>query len=346
MAIKLIYDDIIYSLQKSGGISLYWSQLEKYLRQDIRLLYKNYDKNIFYQDASDSKKIIYSNIILFERIRNIVLDEKSPFIFHSSYYRYCRNNNAVNITTVHDYICEYFRHDIKSVAHKNQKNNAIKNSHGVICNSNNTKKDLLKYCPDYKGITKVIYLGLSEEYKNLKIPRKDIVIFIGARLGYKNFLYAIELLKKLPELKLQIIGGGSLTDKEKNILQNTIPDKYEYFSSLNNDELNLKYNEAKFLLYPSLYEGFGIPIVEAQAAGCPVVCCNVSSLPEITGDAALYISGKDIKNDINTIRMLDDPTVINNLIKKGFENCLRFSWEKCAEETYDFYNEIYNIYAK
>jgi mannosyltransferase len=97
------------------------------------------------------------------------------------------------------------------------------------------------------------------------------------------------------------------------------------------------------LLYPSLYEGFGVPVVEAQAAGCPVVCCDVSSLPEVSGDAAVYISGKDIDDDIKKIVKLDDPNYYNSIVQKGFENCRKFSWEKCAKETYDFYKEIYEL---
>lgn len=320
--------------------------MEKYLKQDVRLVYRNFKNNIFYQNSTDCKIIVNDNVILFERIKNIKIKEKLPLIFHSSYYRYCKNKNAINITTVHDFIYEYFRHDIKANAHKIQKKNTIINSQGVICNSLNTKNDLLKFCPAYKGIIKVIYLGLSDDYMNLNASRKNKVIFIGGRSGYKNFQYALELMKNLSELKLQIIGGGILTDKEIDLIQSTISNRYEYFPSLTNKELNIKYNEARFLLYPSLYEGFGIPVVEAQAAGCPVVCCRVSSLPEVAGDAALYISGKDIEDDINAIRMLDDPKISNNLIKRGFENCKRFSWKKCAEETYDFYKEIYDLYAK
>ena len=316
--------------------------MEKYFGQDVQLLYKNFDKNIFYRDSDIAQKIKSNNKIIFERFRNICLNEKLPFVFHSSYYRYCKNKNAVNITTVHDFIYEYFRHDLKSKLHKTQKKNAIKNSHGVICNSENTKKDLLIFCPDYKGMIKVIYSGLSEDYYCLDIPRKKNVIFIGARTGYKNFDYSLELIKKFPELKLQIVGGGELTEKEKMLLKNKIPNSYEYYCNLSNKELNLMYNEAKYLLYPSLYEGFGVPVVEAQAAGCPVVCCNVSSLPEVAGDAALYITGKNIEEDLGLISSLDNIKVYTTYAKKGVDNCKKFSWKKCAEETNNFYKEVYN----
>ena len=343
---KIIYDDIIYSLQHSGGISLYWSMLETYINQDIQLLYKNHEKNIFFPTLSNAKIIKNKNIVFFERFRNISLQEKLPFVFHSSYYRYCINKNAINITTVHDFIHEYFRKDIKSILFSIQKKKTIFKSIGLICNSENTKKDLQKMYPDYKGIIKVIYLGLSKDYINLNIPRKNNIIFIGGRSGYKNFKYAVKIVQKLNNFILQIISGGKLSKKEVMYLQENIPNKFEYYSALSNKELNIKYNEAKFLLYPSLYEGFGVPIVEAQAAGCPVVCCNVSSLPEVAGNAAVYISGKNIEEDIEEINKLNKKEYYYNVIEKGLENCKRFSWKKCAEETYNFYKKIYDLYTK
>jgi mannosyltransferase len=338
--VKIIYDDIIYSLQRAGGISLYWSQLETYLDQDIHLLYSGYEKNIFLPDFK-GKKIIKNNMLLFERYKNVKVSEKEPFIFHSSYYRYCKNRNAVNITTVHDFIYELFRRDLKSNIHKIQKWKTIKNSKAVICNSEHTKNDLLLFYPDYKGIIKVIYLGLSKDYYRINRPRKNIAIFIGGRTGYKNFEYTVKLVHELPNLNLQIIGGGALKKQEIELLKKHLPGRYECFQSLSNNELNIRYNEAKFLLYPSLYEGFGVPVVEAQAAGCPVVCCGVSSLPEIAGDSAIYISGKDMVNDLHIISGLEDHDYYCHLVEKGLNNCRRFSWKKCAEQTYEFYQEVW-----
>jgi mannosyltransferase len=339
---KIIYDDIIYSLQRSGGISLYWSQLETYLKQDTHLLYSNCDKNIFFPDIT-GKKILKNSYIPLERCKNVTLNETSSFIFHSSYYRYCKNENAINITTVHDFTNEYFEHGIKSLSHRIQKRNAINNSKGIICNSENTKRDFLEHYPNYNGDIKVIYNGgYADDYRELGIPKKNTVIFISGRNGYKNFEYAVKLLRKLPRVTLQIIGGGPLTGRETQLLRRCIPGRYEQYQSLSNQELNIKYNEARFLLYPSLYEGLGLPVMEAQAAACPVVCCDVSSLPEVAGGAAVYITGKDIEHDVQKILKLEDMTYYKAIVEKGFENCKRFSWKKCAEETYDFYQEVWD----
>jgi mannosyltransferase len=342
---KIIYDDIIYSLQRSGGISLYWSQLEAHQKQDIQLLYNNHDKNIFFPTSSTAQRVKNSKSILFERYRNIFLPEKSPFVFHSSYYRYCKNKNAINITTVHDFIYEYFRHDLKSIVHRLQKKNVINNSKGIIFVSESTKNDFEKFFPRYKGEKKVIYHGIVSEYRNLGFSKEKNIIFIGGRSEYKNFLYTVQILHRLSQFRLQIIGGGPLNKKEIATLNKCIPNRYEYYQSLSNEELNVKYNKAYFLLYPSLYEGFGFPVVEAQMAGCPVVCCNISSLPEVAGEAAIFISGKNIDDDLEKISQLTDIKSYNNIVERGFKNCKRFSWKKCVEETYNFYQDVYDLYT-
>jgi mannosyltransferase len=343
---KIIYDDIIYSLQRAGGISLYWSQLETCLKHDTCILYSNYGRNIFYH-SSGGMQIKKSGSLLLHRYRNITMKEKEQFIFHSSFYRYCKNKNAVNITTVHDFTSIYYGHTFKAAVRKIQRDAAIYHSSGIICVSENTKKDFLKFFPDYRGYIKVIYHGyINSDYKNLNIPRKNAVIFIGERAAYKNFDYAVKLLQKLPKLTLQIIGGDCLNKKEIALLNAYIPNRYEYYASLSNTELNMKYNEAYFLLYPSLYEGFGFPVIEAQAAGCPVVCCNVSSLPEVGGDGAIYISGENIEDDIEKISMLKNINFYDRLVEKSLINSKRFTWEQCAKETYEFYQEVYAAFKK
>jgi mannosyltransferase len=338
---KIIYDDIIYSLQRAGGISLYWAQLEKHLKQDIRLIYPHCERNIFYSSVEriTMKKKCHA---LFERYGSVNLSEKDPFIFHSSYYRYCKNKNAINVTTIHDFTYEHFRKDIKSNIHKWQKKCSIYHSDGIICVSENTKNDLLNIFQNYEGIVKIIYEGYSNDYVNLDINKTNTAIYIGSRVDYKNFKYAVKIISVMPKMVLDIIGGGKLTRSEILYLESLIPGRYNYYYSLTNQELNRKYNEANFLLYPSKYEGFGIPVVEAQAACCPVVCCEISSLPEVGGDAVIYISGKDINADIQAISRLDDKCFYDKLIERGLINCKRFSWEACAKQTLEFYQEVWN----
>jgi mannosyltransferase len=347
---NIILDNIIFSLQNTGGISVVWYELIKRILNDTEnfdtyfIEYRN--QNIFRQQLPiPLNKVVHKSpfFLTFRRYLNPCIKGNGKFVFHSSYYRTAKCKNAINITTVHDFTYEYFRHDTRSILHKIQKKNAVYNSAGVICVSRNTKDDLLKLYPNYKGHIKVVYNGCSVDYLPLNISKKDTVIFIGGRNGYKGFDYAVKIMQKLPHLALQIIGGGDLRKEEIQLLNRYIPNKYEYYPKLSNNELNIKYNEAQFLLYPSLYEGFGIPVVEAQAAGCPVVCCNTSSLPEVGGDSAIFISGKNIDDDIAKIMQLNNQAYYKDIQERGYSNSKRFSWEKCAAETYDFYQEIFNL---
>lgn len=341
---KIIYDDIIYSIQKSGGISVYWNILERFIPVDIRFVYKNCEKNIFYIKRPNEVRV--SKNLFLERYRNINFKIKSDFsyIFHSSYYRYCKNRNAQNITTVHDFTYEIFRTDLKSKLHKIQKKNAVMHSDGVICISENTKKDLYRYYPDYKGKVTVIYHGYDNNifsFRNKEMQKRtNNVIFVGARSSYKGFNFTLVLLKKIKKLNLIIIGGGELSEEEKILLENTIPNRYEKLGYVSNGALAELYNYSFALFYPSEYEGFGFPVIEAQACGCPVICQKKSSIPEVSGDKCIYVDSDNIEQSLNNVNKLFNGDEYKKLQNEGLENVKRFSWEKCIRETIEFYNYV------
>ncbi len=341
--LPIIYDNIIYSLQKSGGISVYWRMLEDSVPVASRLVYNNRAENIFYTKHSNELESPVS--MLFERYRNVkVSEEKEPFVFHSSYYRCCKNKNAVNITTVHDFTYELFRKDLKSTLHKIQKKNAVMHSAGVICISENTKRDLYKYYPDYTGKVKVIYHGYDDKtfyFAGVK-ERTNNVLFVGSRVGYKAFDYTLRLLSEIPSLNLKIIGGGELSESEIALLDSAIPNRYEKLSFVSNEELAKLYNVSFALMYPSEYEGFGFPVIEAQACGCPVICQKKSSIPEVSGDKCVYVDSADFEKSVAEINRLFSPLYYDEMQKAGLENVRRFSWEKCVQETQDFYEECFS----
>ena len=339
---KIIYDDIIYSLQQSGGISVYWKNLEDNLFVDKRIVYDGADKNIFYKQRENSSMSNAS--ILFSRYRNVKISEDEPFVFHSSYYRFCKNQFAINVTTVHDFTYELFRKDWRASVHKMQKRNAVMHSAGVICISENTKQDLLKYYPDYSGKIKVIYHGYdSNIFKNLNsLCRTKDVLFVGSRVSYKNFILTVELLSHFDDLQLVIIGGGELLTKELEILNKMLPNRYKKLDYVSNNELARLYNNSFALAYPSDYEGFGFPVIEAQACGCPVICQPLSSIPEVSGDSCIYVDKNNIGFSKDSINRLFDRNYYKTIQAAGLENVKRFSWKKAVEETLSFYQEVYS----
>ena len=115
---------------------------------------------------------------------------------------------------------------------------------------------------------------------------------------------------------------------------------FEYCGKITDEKLNSLYNEAFCLFYTSLYEGFGLPILEAQQAGCPVIALNSSSIPEVIGDQRLLIDQVSEDSIGHAINLLNDPEQRELIIEQGLRNVKRFSWDKMAEEYYNLYNSI------
>lgn len=353
---KIIFDNIIFNLQKTGGISVYWYELvENILDNKMVTSFfveeNDVSKNIFRSKLNvEAKSLIVLNVkYWFKRYRPVDLDiRNSKFIFHSSYYRTLskkvkNNNNVKEIVTVHDFTYEYFSKGIKRWVHSFQKRKAIREADVVICISENTKKDLLYYFPELiKKDIRVIYNGCSEDY--FVIPKlnydeelKTSFLFVGSRATYKNFNFAVEAVFNNINFKLTIV-GSNLIKSEIERLNKFLPGRWEFFNSIDNKKLNELYNSSYALIYPSEYEGFGIPLLEAMNAGCPFIALNKSSIPEVAGNAGVLLDRLTIEDFNNAVLKINKNR--EEIIKKGFTQAKKFSWQKCYEELLIVYNEL------
>lgn len=280
------------------------------------------------------------------RYINPIINDNNPFIFHSSSYRVCNNPNAINITTVHDFIYEKFSRGIRVVVHSWQKFNAIRKSDFVACISENTRNDLLHYLPDVNPEkVKVIYNGVSDKYRPIKNKNddksKDYILFVSGRSASKRFDLALEAVVRTG-MKLVMV-GKPLSKEEIILLDDKIGrDRYKQFSGISDEELNILYNNAYCLLYPSMYEGFGIPVIEAQNAGCPVIAYNSSSIEEIIGETPLLMKEPTIDEIMRGIHLLKNKDERKAIIDQGLLNAHRFSWNKMAKEYMELYNFAYD----
>ena len=313
---KIIHDNIIFNLQKAGGISTYWKNLKEELHLGKQIININGSK--------PKKSILPYQLLRFLNFKNL---NQKKFIFHSSYYRISKSKQALNVVTVHDFVYERYASGLKKIIHQFYKGRAIRNADKLICISENTRNDLLKFYPfvDDKKI-EVIYHGVSKIFKPLrsKSTSEKKIIFVGSRSGYKNFNVLVQALKEYNFFELHIVGGNPITAKEKKELTGI---KYKQYIGISDSELNQLYNESFALVYPSLYEGFGLPIVEALIAGCPVICNDGSSTGEI-GDKYV-LSGKiDSNFIISSLKILENKVYREQLIKKGIEYASKFTWEK------------------
>lgn len=347
----LILDNIIFSLQKAGGISIVWENLIHGIDGKIPVKFIEYnhsEKNLHRQALEIKEELIYnrsSQSLMLEQFRTPQISIREPFVFHSSYYRFTNHKLATNVTTVHDFIYEMtqkhlsFSQKIRcALTHR-----AIKNSDYLICISENTKKDLLKLVPDARNKPiLVIYNGVSNDYHPSSImddKMNNYLLFVGGRQGYKNFDYAVEMAAN-SNRKL-LVCGNELTNNELGLLNSVLGyTNYKFVLRPSNNELNRYYNSVEALIYPSSYEGFGIPVLEAQRAGCPVIALNASSIPEIIGDTPLLLSDLNSRSFKKALNILSQNNAKAEIIEAGLKNSQRFSWEKMSSEYLELYKRI------
>lgn len=362
---KILLDNSIYSRVTNGGVSNYWYELSNYLKttadgDNIFFIESSAENNNFHRQQLliDQSKIITEKKPIIEfvsRLRPISLNIDDYYLYHSSYYRNLKTtDNHVEVTTVHDFTHNFYSSVLKKVVHNKLKYESINNANGIICISESTYNDLMRFCPPKKNqqVT-IIHNGVSEDYfkinsineqqaifLNFYELNKSYLLFVGSRANYKNFKFVIELLKETPEIRL-IVVGNPFVKSEIKLLDKETASRITLISNIKNDELNLLYNFAEAFIYPSSYEGFGIPVIEAMRAGCPVLALANSSITEISGDAGILFDNLSIEDFKKQLLRLKDSSFKSDIIEKGVEQSKKFSWKKCCEETYNFYKEIY-----
>jgi mannosyltransferase len=346
---QVILDNIIFSLQKAGGISAYWAEICRRLMNDNYFNYSFYEYksallNIFRQQLQiPSDTFIKKRNFPVSIERYAALQNDIDGVFHSSYYRNMNSTKKMKqVVTVHDFIYEKFAFGIKKKVHIWQKLKAIAHSDVIICVSENTKKDLCEIYPQYKNKDiRVIYNGVAEDYyplANKNIVKTPYILWVGSRAKYKNFAFTVKWISLLNDFELWIVGAELLPEEKKMLIQ-LLPNRFTFVGSVNNYRLNELYNNAVCFVYPSSYEGFGIPIIEAMHAGCPVITLNTSSLPEVCGDAGLMAKNLDT---IAFTELLNYAINYRQQISsKGIIQADKFSWNKCYKETSTIYKELF-----
>jgi glycosyltransferase involved in cell wall biosynthesis len=239
---------------------------------------------------------------------------------------------------------------------------ALKKAHIIFAVSENTKKDLLKRFKFLDAANKKIYLTpcapsdffkkeikpheLEEVQKKLKLPN-NYILAVGTLEPRKNFTTLIKsfviIKRKHPEYKLVIVGkkGWKYEQIEQTLKHYKMEKEVIFTGYLSDDELQKVYALATVFVFPSLYEGFGIPPLEAMSCGCPVVSSNVASLPEVVGEAGLLIDPKNAFKMAEAISSL----IVNDhvrltLIERGKQQANKFNWSDSAHKALNAFNEL------
>lgn len=341
----LIIDGIIFSLRQQGGIGVYFQELIHYLSsiqfKTKLMLYKPVLRNI--DNVFSNVSVDYREARILERYCSCQINEKAS-VYHSSYYRLPSYKNIQTVVTVYDFIYERYIKGPPRWIHSHQKYKAIKRANAVICISETTRNDLLEFIGKIpQQSVYVIYLGVSKDFVPLYLKPVLIpyVLFVGKREGYKNFKFLLEAMLYLPHIELCCVGGGVFQDKELSGVPESVRKRVKHVGYIDNKVLNIFYNQALCLVYPSKYEGFGIPVIEAMSAGCPVVSIECKAVLEV-GQGALTVV---IENDPKRLADAIEKTTSygrSSIIQKGLSIASKYSWEATCRQTLNVYRSMSN----
>jgi glycosyltransferase involved in cell wall biosynthesis len=356
---KVLYDHQIFSNQVFGGVSRYFIEIRKGLDSKISILLSN---NFYLRGNSQVYLELTVNFKGKKRLFNFLNELYSIFllkfthydIFHPTYYSvYFLKFVKLKpfILTIHDMTHErfphYFTENDNTIKHKKLLANLASR---VIVVSENTKRDVIEILKIPENKIDVIYHGNSFEKVNLdeeiinKIPEKYI-LYVGGRCTYKNFINFMHALvdSLLGDNKLYLIcaGGGKFTNEELNLFENfNISYQIQHYSATD-EELKSLYKNSLFFVFPSFYEGFGIPLLEAMECKTAILCSNSSCFPEIVDNCALTFDPSSIED----IKIKIDFALNNKLeiyIENGTERLKYFSWDKSRKETMNTYIKALN----
>ena len=363
---RVFYDHQAFSLQDYGGVSRIFSELVTGINKrgnnaHLSLLYSNNthlkEKRIVPKGPFKNSPFLKKRNIVYaiNEIYNIVDIRRNAFdIYHPTYYspdllKYIKDKPIV--VTFHDMIheklsgkFEELKADTKLIA---QKRSIVNKATHIIAVSENTKKDVVEIYGIDPAKIKVVYLGNSfrsaETSRNIANPM-PYLLYVGNRSLYKNFIPFLKAIAPLlisNKLSFICAGGKDFNSEEKSIINALQIENLVRHEPVNDQKLAQLYSNALAFVFPSLYEGFGIPVLEAFACNCPCILSNTSSLPEVAQDAAVYMDPYDAGSMYNAVEtVLNDQTGRNNLAAKGKIRLKNFSWDNHVDETLDLYTQL------
>jgi len=362
---KVLYDHQIFVAQKFGGISRYFNELMQIKNDGV--LIEKINPDLFISNEPELKYDLLSRGVRYVKRKAglerkevkkfpeeaaIMFNKNGYDVFHPTYYDpyFLELNKKPFVLTVYDMIHEIYKEYFPMsdrVTHN--KRLLCQKATQIIAISEKTKEDLVEL---FKIPTEKVHtIPLASSFDQV-IPVQpansenltNYILFTGARGIYKNFYYSVialaDLLKADKNLQL-LCSGHEFSHDELQFFKDLGIARQVYHIFLKNDqELAWAYQNAKVFIFPSLYEGFGFPMLEAFASKCPVVASTGGSLPEVGGKAALYFNPKSSKQIQDAaVKALYDNATRSDLIAEGEKQFKKYSWDKCRAETINVYNK-------
>ena len=363
---KIAYEHQTFTSQSYGGISRYYSNLVSgllQLRQDASVfagLHRNHYLEGLPKTALHGVKVFPyppKTGPIFHGFNHCLTQLQimcwQPDVIHETYYSSIPRfgGDAIRVITALDMIHEKYPDNFPLNDRTTQRKKiTFDRVDHIISISQSTKNDLVELFDIDESKISVVHLGVATPNVNSLIKpavnTRPFLLYVGARGGYKNFSLFVSAFagstELMREFDLVAFGGGAFTPDELVSFEKHGFRQLQVKQVSGNDRvLSSLYSGAVAFVYPSLYEGFGMPPLEAMAAGCPVVCSNSSSMPEVVNDAGEYFNPSDMDEMRCAIETVCFSSALrDSLIAAGFENVKDFAWEKCAQQTLGVYQML------
>lgn len=296
-----------------------------------------------------------------------IIKEVKPDVYHHPHFDLPSFHNVPSVVTIHD--LKYIRHPeffkersvLKQFYMKRMMRRSLKRTKKVIAVSKSTRDDIISVFDTPIDKVSVVYHGVNSNHQrtNTKADGSKLlekykvkgrfILFVGEKRPHKNLVHLIEafdIFNKRTKGAYQLVAVGKSyanysepLDKVKDL---SLAKSVIFTEYISNDELRLFYQTADVLVLPSLYEGFGLPVLEAMNYGTPVIASNLTSLPEIVGEAGILVHPFNIQEIAAALeKVITNDNISEELKRKGIERAKSFTWEKTARQTLEIYREVY-----
>ncbi|HEX8237203.1 MAG TPA: glycosyltransferase family 1 protein [Abditibacteriaceae bacterium] len=360
---RILYDGQIYRVQASGGINRYFANIIAGLPETFephlttcQIREVNYPSHP--QLHTHSFNLFYPQRVTY-RVANYYFRSvaaRNQFdVVHPTYYSLLtrqpmRKLRRPIVLTVWDMISEVFADQLDPTGRVAQeKREAIEAAQIILCISHHTKQDLLRFHPGIEDRIRVTHLAADIDFTlsfgEETVPQQPYFLYVGSRMAYKNFdrlLQAFAHVASMHKDVMLAVVGAPWDTREGNLLDDlSLIGKVQHMGLVSDTHLAKLYRCSAAFVYPSLYEGFGIPPLEAMACHTPVIAANTSSIPEVVGDAGVLFDPTSVQEltDI-LLSMLSDDRLRRQLIKQGQEHVQNFKWSKTVAQTIDAYGAV------
>ena len=360
---KILFDNQMFTFQRFGGVTRYFADLMYNLPADefTADIPMRYCENHYVTETYGHRyeTIRFPKNYRFRRQMYMLVNRHIAWkaakfadydIFHPTYFdpyflKPVKKRGKSVVLTVHDMTFERYPQDVliydRTIPHKKR---LIAEADHIIAVSENTKRDIIELLGTDPSKISVVHHG----YRPIAEPSPQLfdryVLYVGERKGYKNFLPWLSAIRPIfnldPNLRIVCTGSPFTSSEIKLFNKWSIADRLVHIAA-NDAQMASLYRYALCFVFPSHYEGFGIPILEAFANGCPVCLSNASSFPEVAGDAAVFFNPNDAQSMQDSLKeLLVSSTLRKELGEKGLQRSKEFSIERMVEQTCNIYRKL------